>query len=612
MKKSIIALTVMSFAAIMLFSCAENETDIQVGELQKGDLAFSISGSQTRSEAIALEEETNLITLEAEDGSEVTLEETVVDLNSPAALLTRGTPVYSENVTSLDSYQAFNAIMYTSAGAKKYDLAPFKYDGQKLYIRHLYVEDPFDGCDPMSLYMWMPTDMTSKGVTIGNDAYGENTSGNLTISFSYAGGESVGTAAKQEDILFSARKLTATQYDEAVASTTGAPSVLFFHALTGVKFALANSGTEGVIISQITFKGLKDKGTCVVTPVEESNYTDNTSTYSSGLNTVVNWTPDASAPVSSYSTNTGYTQTYTASDVQNWASKPAGSKFPDSFYGDKNGGSKNLNNSNAEYTFWFMPQAITDAVTLTITYKIGENGTEQTYTVNYGEVLANNNVEWKAGELRTYSIRVDEVNVMIDDEVNIEGPTEVTIAGSTDKLQSYKGSTKTNVEIQNTGNTDVYIRAALIGQWLDEESDDPVFGYTDFTSGEFVSVDSWYQDVIVNKTNEQGEFSDLPGTKWTLNTDDGFYYYADPVAPGKIIGTAPTGATNASDYLGNPLFTEYKVGDAPASAVAGQVKQIYFQLEIATQAISAMKADGTYYTMEEAWAKANTPDPTND
>ena len=257
-----------------------------------------------------------------------------------------------------------------------------------------------------------------------------------------------------------------------------------------------------------------------------------------------------------------------------------------------------------------MPQAITSAVTLTITYTVN-GGDPQTYTVNYGEVLAAKNVEWKAGELRTYSIRVDDVNVMIDDDVTIVGPNPVTIEGSTDKLQSYKGSTKTNVEIQNTGNTDVYIRAALIGQWLDEESDDPVFGYTDFTSGEFVSVDSWYQDVIVNKTNVQGSFTGLPGTKWELH-DDGFYYYTDPVAPGKIIGTAPAGAQNAQDYLGNPLFTEYKVGDAPASAVAGQVKQIYFQLEIATQAISAMKVDGTHETMANAWAKANTPDSTPD
>lgn len=610
MKKSIIALTVMSFAAIMLFSCAENETDFQVTKLQKGDFAISIAGTQTRSEAVTFDEETNLITFETEEGTELAFEESVIDLNAPG-IVTRGTPAYTENITSLADYKSFNAVIY-SGTSEKYPLAPFKLDesdANSRYIRHLYVADPFDGCDPMSLYMWMPTNMTNKGVTFGDDAYGVATNGDLTITFDYEGGESVGTAAKQQDILFSTRKITGEQYDAALKTTVGAPGVLFFHALTGVKFAISNSqsSTDNIAITEIVFKGLKDKGNCVVTPVKEDNYTDNTTTYSSGLSTVVNWTPDANTPVSNYSNNTGYSQTYGSTDVQDWSTKPTGSNFPDDFYGDKNGGKQNLNTKDAEYTFWLMPQAITANVTLTITYTVN-GGTPQTYTVNYGEILAANNVVWKAGELRTYSIRIDDVNVMIDDDVTIEGPKEVDIEGSTDKLQSYKGSTKTNVEIQNTGNTDVYIRAALIGQWLDEESDDPVFGYTDFTSGQFVSVDSWYQDVIVNKTNKQGSFTGLPGTNWELH-DDGFYYYKEPVAPGKIIGTAPTGASNAGDYLGNPLFTTYEVGDAPASAVAGQVKQIYFQLEIATQAISAMKADGTHYTLKEAWAKANTPDP---
>ena len=620
MKKSIIALTVMSFAAIMLSSCAE-EADVQVTKLEKGDLALSISGTQTRSEAYAFEVEKDLVTFQTEDGSELTFEESVVDLNAPGTV-TRGTPAYSENITSLANYKSFNAVIY-SGTTEKYPLAPFKLqegDENNRYIRHLYVADPFDDCDPMSLYMWMPTDMISKGVTFGTNAYGA-TNGNLTITFDYEGGETVGTAAKQEDILFSTLKITGEQYDAAVAKTPNAPRVLFFHALTGVKFAISNSpsSTDNVAITEIVFKGLKDKGTCVVTPVKENDEnSDVTGTYSSRVSTVVNWTPDATTPVSTYSNNTGYSQTYTKDDIQDWSTIPDDSKFPDDFYGDKNGGKQNLNTSNAEYTFWLMPQAITSAVTLTITYTVN-GGTPQTYTVNYGEVLAAKNVEWKAGELRTYSIRVDDVNVMIKDDVNLVGPTPVTVEGATagETLDSYKGSTKEAVAIKNTGNTDVYIRAALIGQWIDEESGDPVFGYTDFTSGQFKSVASWYQDQFVTippataPARKQGSFTGLPGTKWELH-DDGFYYYTEPVAPGKIIGTAPTGATNAGDYLGNPLFTKYEVGDAPASAVAGQVKQIYFQLEIATQAISAMKVDGTHETMANAWAKANTPDPTHD
>ena len=611
MKKSIIALTVMSFAAIILFSCAENEVDVQVTNLEKGDLAFSLSGTQTRSEAIAMDEEENLITLETEDGSEVIFEETVVDLNSPAGLLTRGTPVYSENVTSLTDYQAFNAIIYNSAGTKKYDLAPFKYDGQKLYIRHFYVADPFDGCDPMSLYMWMPTDMTSKGVTFGNSAYGKNSSDSLTITFTYAGGESVGTAAEQEDILFSARKLKAAEYDQAIASTTGAPSVLFFHALTGVKFALANPSTDNIIIEEITFKNLQDNGTCVVTPVSETKYTDNTSTYSSGLSTVVNWTP-GTTPVSEYSKDPGYTQTYTKDDVQDWSSKPSDSKFPDDFYGDKNGGKQNLNTSNAEYTFWLMPQTISKDVTVTIKYKVGNDGTTQTWVLNYGAALVGK--QWKAGELRTYTIKIDEVNVMIEDKVN---PSEATNVGLVDKngnpvlgpdgkqltYTKYAG-TKTDVKIKNTGNTDAFIRASLIGQWLDMESGDPVFGYTDFTSGNIEIVDSWYQDQFVStEAGAQGTFVGLPGYKgasatinnWTKG-NDGYYYY--------------TAKVPKDTYVPNNLFTSYTVLNAPVVAVSGEVKNVYFRLEIATQAISAKKIDGTDYSWAKAWENALGYDPS--
>ena len=221
------------------------------------------------------------------------------------------------------------------------------------------------------------------------------------------------------------------------------------------------------------------------------------------------------------------------------------------------------------------------------------DGKSDSWEIDFGEALEG--VEWKAGELRTYTIKIDGVNVKIEDVVTIVGPTDVDVEDSDTPLKSYKNSTKTAVRIQNTGNTDVYIRAALIGQWLDEESGDPVFGYTDFTSGEFKYVDSWYQDQFVGtKPQLQGKFTDLPGTNWTLE-DDGYYYYEDPIAP------------NA--YIPNNLFTKYTVLDAPAAAVSGEVRQIYFQLEIATQAISAKKINGSYYTREEAWARANTPDP---
>ena len=118
-----------------------------------------------------------------------------------------------------------------------------------------------------------------------------------------------------------------------------------------------------------------------------------------------------------------------------------------------------------------------------------------------------------------------------------------------------------------------------------------MFGYTDFTHGVQL-VASWYEDQFVNKTYLQGKFTGLPGTDWVLNETDGYYYYTKVVPRDQAVPS--------------PLFTEYKVGTAPGAAIAGAVQEIYFTLEIATQAISAKKLDGTNYTYTEAWARANS------
>ena len=106
-------------------------------------------------------------------------------------------------------------------------------------------------------------------------------------------------------------------------------------------------------------------------------------------------------------------------------------------------------------------------------------------------------------------------------------------------------------------------------------------------------MDSWYVDQFVAKTYHQGQFTNLPGPNWVLNETDGFYYYQNKVPAGQAIP--------ATDYL----FEKYVVGKCPAAAIAGAVQNIYFTLEIAVQAVSAKKLNGTDYTLAEAWARAN-------
>ena len=59
-----------------------------------------------------------------------------------------------------------------------------------------------------------------------------------------------------------------------------------------------------------------------------------------------------------------------------------------------------------------------------------------------------------------------------------------------------------------------------------------------------------------------------------------------------------------------PLFTNYTVGEAPTSELGGLKVTIHFELEIATQAVSAKNTDSSYLTWKEAWTKALGYDPT--
>ncbi len=583
---------IMAAAALILVSACSQEIEIGGGEYGENTIVFTMGTPSTRS-AVAVSDITEkgaVIPLGTDEaGTSFILEESVIDLNAP---ITRGTPAYTENVGAL--YGSFAAKSKLSGdGVDTFDNT----DGNKW--SNTYTENIWSKGNPLQFWMYMPTDMTSYGVS--NLDYPEE-----QITFDYV---SPPTAAKQQDILFSYRELKKNTYNPKEGA-----SVLFHHALTGVKFRLENPDVI-TSINSVTFKNIVTEGSCTVTPKDEKDVdpgVDNpTGHYSSGDGATVVWDlvgKEGKEVRGNVSSGEFDLVTYGSKEgqVKDFGEKGA---YPTSFAAA--GNDNNLNDAQASQTFWLIPQPITGAVQLTISYT-DANGGDHDWTVDFGTAVGS--VVWKAGQIRTYTIKVDEVNVMIKDGVTITGPVDVDVPDATDgqKLHSYAGSTKQSVEIKNTGNTDVYIRAALIGQWLDEESGDPVFGYTDFTSGDFKTVDSWYQDQFgPDAQYDQGEFEGLVGYddsysgNWTKGTD-GYYYYKNPVAPGKIIG----GTAGEGDYLGDPLFTKYTVGTAPASAVAGQVKQIYFQLEIATQAISAKKTDGSsYYTMEEAWARANAADP---
>ena len=564
-------------ATAALASC-QQEKSFNDEKLGENSVVFTISGGATRSAETAPEVRQGVvIPLETEDGSKFFLEETVVNLNEIGPE-TKGTPAYTENLgtlykNDLSVYAAegtFGTATYenmeTSMYARKDEA-----QGEGWRYQHNYNGDPWptDG-SAVGFYLNMPAAPTNVSIT-------GRTGGKFTFTYT-----SPTTAAEQQDILFAYRSMTKEQHHGFLPN--GAP-VLFQHALTAVKFAIGNDdddiSSNNIAITEVIFNGLVNTGTCEISPSAETNYTDNKTTYSSAG--VTSW-PTKSATAN----NTISSGTY--SGTVNYTSG-SNNKFGDSWYSA--GNEKNLNDANGTQTFWLIPQTVSSDVTLTIKYTFA--GTPGEWTIDFGKVLAAKSVNWQAGELRTYTIKVDDVNLKIEDTVT--------------------NTVKSDVAITNTGNTTAFIRAAIVGQWLDHKNR-PVFGFTDLLYN-YYAVDSWYQDQFVNTTaGTHGTFTDLAGykgannplNKWYL-CDDGFYYYSDPVDPGKIIGTAPSGATNASDYLGNPLFTKYEIGTAPSVTISGVNTNIHFSLEIATQAVTAKKLDGSTYTWQEAWKNATGTAP---
>ena len=224
----------------------------------------------------------------------------------------------------------------------------------------------------------------------------------------------------------------------------------------------------------------------------------------------------------------------------------------------------NLNAADGSQTFFLIPQNVSE-VDLIITFTI--NDREVTSVLSLG------NTTWTAGQLRTYTINAKDVDVYVEDAIN--------------------SGVKENVTITNTGNTSVFIRATIIGNWCDNENNAAVFGYTDYKNSSlpYVEIPSWTIEGALNGDEFAGAFVGLPGVnaedstiKWERKSD-GYFYYTKPVAPGETAAA--------------PLFTSYTPSEThPAFQIAGKDVDVHFVMEISTQAIEAK--EGVDY--EAAWS----------
>jgi len=130
------------------------------------------------------------------------------------------------------------------------------------------------------------------------------------------------------------------------------------------------------------------------------------------------------------------------------------------------------------------------------------------------------------------------------------------------------GTEKNDVQIKNTGDTDAYIRVAVVVNWM--SADGTKVWATKPVAGE-------NKDYTISYNLSNG---------W-IDGGDGYYYYTQPVDPGDMTNILITSATqNATGPKGTD-GTQY-----------------YLSIEIVASAIQAEGMGAT--SAQDAWAKAKT------
>ena len=384
-----------------------------------------------------------------------------------------------------------------------------------------------------------------------------------------------------------------------------------YHALTGVKFRNGhdNDGSTKTVIKSVKFKGLKSYGICTITPEGEGTSKDkvlweglsNTATFTMGFN---NPTYDKTAGADnpdgtvSYGTEEGEVSTF---NETTWVDAAA---------------DHNLNDEDGSMTFWFIPQTIDESVTLEVTFVVKTpdtpNGTEVPHIIEFGKLLTQTEgegdeavttrTEWKAGELRTYTLKPFDVDVEIFDEMNNE---------------EGGGLTKDNLHVTNTGNVAEYVRIMVIGNWYgwkpgQSRSEEPsiMVGYqypsaaAAETAGhpEDPMVTPWFREDPTFAAGFDESFAGgrpVSTSKWKRGTGS-YFYYEDIIGPGQQLS-----GTDA-------LFQHYELKEnmiptiyVPVSnqTTRAEAVGVHLVMEVVVQAIPAT-VNGEEVSCWEAWSYA--------
>ena len=579
MKKIYIAMAVL--AAAVLSSC-EREKDFNgLSPVGENGIAFVLNGVSTRSaEVQPVAVKGDVIPLGETGGESFFLSETIEELNP--TLGTRGAPAYTFNVGTLyPEMGVYAADPFGDATFGRLDEGMYENPngGEGWRYNHTYPVNPWPANkdEDVDFYLRMPAAISG----VSNLNYENN------ISFSYV---SPTTADSQQDILFGHTSISYNDHKGYLPK--GAP-VMMYHALTGIKFRVGNdnSGTTKTVITRVEFSGLNDKGKCVINPQTGE----------------VSWpTDDLGMQLGScsqgfdnpaYSTGKDGTVDY-GSDSQYAGTSFVSKKSEEDR--TKNINMQNLNKEDGSLTFWLIPQVLSDDVTMKVYFRVKTpdtpNGTEISHTIALG--TKSNNVEWKAGQLRTYTLEPRDVDVEIFDTMS--------------------GLSKTNLHVTNTGNVPEYIRMLVIGNWYGWETEDDMnsgkepeilVGYkyagnepaSEIEEGDTIDtmMEPWYRE-----TPKYGKYFDssfINGkpsgqNKWKRGTTG--FYYPDVIGPGQTLDSQTEALFKSYIWPEDEPIPTIYIPD-PNSNVRRPAVGVHLIMEVAVQAIGSKDANGEDYEDSE-------------
>ena len=296
--------------------------------------------------------------------------------------------------------------------------------------------------------------------------------GSFTYSLPEAGKEDDGKRndpANQPDLVFAM-----TPDVESVKNAATQPvNLLFHHALSAIVFKVGSVKAESVTLKSIALENFYGSGNCTMNSGKIESDDDN-----SEKNDVKFQWETTGEPNNTYVLGLNSQQIQKDDDKEHWFGENAETEA-----GEKIG--------IEECTFMMIPQTFAENSNIVLKFLLGNDAQEYTFSKPLSDITLSD-------ESKLTEFKPDTKYIFT---IGLNGDVDITV---TDDVV---GSKKNNLQIQNTGIANGYIRATIVGYWADE-------------SGNVMEAWNWEE--------EKENFISLPGDGWKKG-GDGFYYYTKVV-----------------------------------------------------------------------------------